>query len=113
MLPLHFAGACRDWTGPGLAATLQRALESLPPGSLPLHLGVAQGGVVDDTDMAVTVLRVGAAADRIDAEVGVFFTEIVGGCSCGDDPAPQHAYCRLHLSIDRSTGAASCTLVVD
>ena len=58
-MPLRLADARGDWTGPGLAAALKRALESLPPGSLPLHLGMTQGGMVDDTDIAVSVLRVG------------------------------------------------------
>ena len=42
----------------------------------------------------------------IQAKVGVFFNEIIGGCSCGDDPLSENAYCELQVSIDKVTAEA-------
>jgi hypothetical protein len=36
----------------------------------------------------------------------VFFTEVVGGCSCGDEPFEQPVYCELGVTIDRQSGEA-------
>jgi hypothetical protein len=93
----------------GFAAALQRELRALPPGRLPLAGAAVQGGHVDDATIGVSVLSAEQTADTIDVNLGVFFTEIVGGCSCGDDPYPSNGYCELRLRIDRRTGAASFT----
>ena len=85
---------------------LKRAIESLDAGHLPLHRCVNQGGQVDASDMAVTVLDVSEVQHAIHARVGVFFTEVVGGCSCGDEPFEQPVYCELGVTIDRQSGEA-------
>jgi hypothetical protein len=38
--------------------------------------------------------------------VGVFFREIVGGCSCGDEPFAADGYCEIELRIDKETAEA-------
>ncbi|MGD8803274.1 MAG: glucosamine--fructose-6-phosphate aminotransferase [Gammaproteobacteria bacterium] len=82
---------------------LKCQLESLPAGSLPLEQGTSQGGYVDDSDISVTVIRVSEKNGRIQGKIGVFFTEIVVGCGCGDDPFPVNAYCELQISLDKNT----------
>ena len=46
---------------------------------------------------------------RIDAEVGVFFTEVLAGCSCGDEPYAERGYCEVQVDIDKRTGRARLT----
>jgi hypothetical protein len=92
---------------------LKSELESLDRGSLPLASGTAQGGLIDDSRIAATVFEVRNGADRIRAGVGIFFSEIVGGCSCGDDPVVAPAYCRLLVTIDRKTAEARFDPVSD
>lgn len=83
---------------------LKRALESLPPGSLPLEQGTSRGGFVDDSDISITVIKIRIEKDMIQARLGVFFTEIIVGCSCGDDPVEENAYCEMLLDIDKTSG---------
>ena len=90
----------------GLAARLAAGLQALPPGTLPLHIGCTQGGLVDDHDITATVLSVERGTDRAVARVGVFFTELVGGCNCHDDPLAVNAYCELRVTLDRAAGVA-------
>jgi hypothetical protein len=63
--------------------------------------------MIDDRDIETTILCMEQAADQISARIGVFFTEIVGGCNCNDDPLETNAYCVLEVVIDRTTGKAS------
>ncbi len=86
------------------AATLSRELMGLPEGSLPI--AGEQGGLIDTASIGVTLLSACADADRIELVMGVFFTEIVGGCSCGDEPFSLNGYEELILRIDRADGAA-------
>lgn len=107
------ADSLRAWGSAAFAATLKREVGALPPGSLPLARATTQGGQVDDRDICVTVLDAAADADGIRARVGVFFTEVVSSCSCGDDPLEVNAYCVLRIDIDRGTAAAAFTVVAD
>ncbi|MEZ5541890.1 MAG: hypothetical protein R3F42_07590 [Pseudomonadota bacterium] len=49
----------------------------------------------------------------IHARAGLFYTGIIAGCSCADDPTPveeQAEYCVVDITIDRLTGAATIRL---
>ena len=97
---------------PGLLEkTLKHELENLPAGTLPLEKGTSRGGFVDDSDISVTVITVKQAENSMQAKVGVFFTEIIVGCGCGDDPMPENAYCEMLISIDRTTFAAKFEVI--
>jgi hypothetical protein len=48
--------------------------------------------------------------------VGVFFSGIITGCSCADDPTPvetQNEYCELLFAIDKATAETTITLLAD
>jgi hypothetical protein len=96
--------ALGDWGTAGFATSLKRELLALGPATMPLHLGTTQGGIVDESSLDATVLGFEEEQGTIKARVGFFFTEIVGGCSCGDDPLASQAYCELLVLIDRATG---------
>ena len=97
---------------PGLfEKTLKQELENLPAGTLPLEKGTNRGGFVDDSDISVTVINVAQSENSIQAKVGVFFTEIIVGCGCGDDPMPENAYCEMLISIDRTTFTAKFEVI--
>ncbi|EGV15873.1 hypothetical protein [Thiocapsa marina] len=88
---------------PAFAEVLSRELLALPDGVLPI--AGEQGGLIDPTSLGVTLLSSRATAERIEVAVGVFFTEIVGGCSCGDEPFGVNSYKELRLRIERVDGA--------
>ena len=90
---------------------LKHELENLPAGTLPLEKGTNRGGFVDDSDISVTVISVKQDKNSIQAKVGVFFTEIIAGCGCGDDPMPENTYCEMLISIDRTTFAAKFEVI--
>jgi hypothetical protein len=93
--------------------TLKLEIEGLDPGELPLALGTNQGGQVDASQVTATVLAVTEGAGSIRAKVGVFFQEIVGGCSCGDEPVSENAYCEFRVLIDKGSGAAEFVALPD
>ncbi len=38
--------------------------------------------------------------------VGIFFTEMVAGCSCAEEPDAVNANCRLRMRIDKAPAEA-------
>lgn len=94
------------WPGEGFAAALKAELKTLPAGSLPLAHGLNEGGIIDDSELEISVFRPQQQDDLICAKLACFFTEVVGGCNCHDDPHTRNAYCELMVEIDRHSGAA-------
>lgn len=94
-----------------LEKALKRELENLPSGTLPLEQGTSRGGFIDDSDISVTVINVKQNKNEVQARVGIFFTEIVAGCGCGDDPMPEDTYCEMLVSIDKKTSQAKFEVI--
>lgn len=109
----RLVNALRDWDSDFFARTLKSEIENLPAGTMPLDQGTSQGGFVDDENIAVTVLRAKDGEDSVQADVGVFFTEVVAGCSCGDEPMAQHAYCEIRVRIDKATAETEFSVIPD
>ena len=94
------------WRSEAFPKILKAELEGLNKAQLPLDKAISQGGLVDNSDVSVVVLRSREEHRRICTHIGVFFSEIVGGCSCGEDPVVQNAYCELDVYIDKKTAHA-------
>ena len=93
----------RAWNTEDFGAVLKADLLDLGPGVLPLQQAAA-GGCIDEGDLGITLLGSHDSATEIHATVGVFFAEVIGGCSCGDEPSASNAYCELQVSIDKLSG---------
>lgn len=101
------------WPGESFAQQLKQELEALGPKALPLAECVTQGGMVGDESVSVTVLKVEDLGQHLAVKLGVFFTEIVICCGCGDDPMPSNAYCELQLDIAKATGETGVKVLTE
>jgi hypothetical protein len=118
-----FTRALRAWPEEDFSQVLTQELEQWGatksntgrPGAnlLPLDKLTTQGGVVDYDAIKVMVLSTKDTEEVIIAKLGVFFTEIVICCGCGDDPMPVNAYGELCLSLNKQTAEASLELLAD
>ena len=82
----------------------------MPSGTLPLQARGMQNGLVDDADLSLTILQCLETREGLKIKAGVFFSEIIGGCSCGDEPAAENAYCEIWVCIQKKTAEASIIL---
>jgi hypothetical protein len=101
----------RAWGTDRCAHLLKREILALKPGTLPLHLATKQGGMIQGGARDLTVLAVEDDGNSLLAHIGVFFTEVVGGCSCGDEPLTVDSYCELKLRIDKRSAEADLEVV--
>jgi hypothetical protein len=107
----RLTNSLQAWGTDSFTGVLKKELQELGSGVLPLHEGVSQGGIVDDSNISASVLHVTENEESIAASVGVFFTEIVGGCSCGDDPMEANAYCEINVRIDKHCAEAVFSVI--
>lgn len=104
---LHLPEAAKAWGTPAFAAALKAELSGRGS-ELPLQQAVCATSAVTDDRIEALLLDASEDGGRIHAKVGIFFSGIVAGCSCADDPTPVEPvqeYCELLLSIDAATGA--------
>ena len=60
------------------------------------------------------LMMLALGAPGLQAQVGVFFTSLIGGCQCADDPMPLEPlpeYAQIEVTIQRETGMACLRLL--
>lgn len=105
---MFLPASLRAWGTPDFAAVLKGELAA-QAAELPLQQALRSTSTVTDEPPTVLLLAARADAGCITAKVGIFFTGILAGCSCADDPTPiepQTEYCELEIEIDRISGKA-------
>lgn len=110
---IRLPDSLRAWGSDAFAATLKAELEALKATALPLDSAATPGCHVEDSPVCVTVTQSAEDARSIQARVGVFFTEVVANCGCGDDPFLQSAYCELRIDIDKTSAEAAFAVLRD
>ncbi|MDH5436257.1 MAG: glucosamine--fructose-6-phosphate aminotransferase [Gammaproteobacteria bacterium] len=106
----EFHNALRAWSTDAFSRQLKLEIEALCTGALPLAQATTQGGKIDDSNITATVLSFTAQENIIQAKAGIFFTEIIGGCNCDDDPVSETVYCEMLFNINMVT--AETTMIV-
>ena len=113
---LQLTKALNAWGTPGFNETLKHEIAHLNVDSLPLQQGLSQGNYTNGTNLGVIVMHVSDEADFIRAKTGIFYTSIISGCSCADDPTPISElteYCEVVFDIDKTTAETTVTLLQD
>ncbi|OBS08610.1 hypothetical protein [Acidihalobacter prosperus] len=112
-----FDEALRAWQDEDTGTFTQavaRALADLGTRGLPLQAALRISSYALDAPIEVTVLRTESRGRAIEVRAGIFYTGIIAGCSCADDPTPvtpQNEYCEILLTIDRHTAKAGIVLL--
>jgi len=60
--------------------------------------------------MEILILSMSERNEIIEVDVGVFYSGLVPGCNCSDDPSPESVnqeYCELSIKLDKRTAAAT------
>jgi hypothetical protein len=98
------------WGTPRFEAVLREEIAQLGAGVLPLQAGLTSGSIGLDDKVSAMILGVTEAPDAIRVRAGIFYTSILAGCACADDPTPENEnaeYCQVELEIDRRGAGAA------
>ena len=93
--------------------TLKSEILSIEASRLPLHLATSQGGIINPSNIGLMILSTNEDTESLQVKIGFFFSEIVGGCNCDDDPVEFNCYAIFMLNIDKSSAICSFTLMPD
>lgn len=92
----------------------KREIESLPLDQLPLQQGLQLSSAVSEDPISLMVLNVTDHASSIEVKAGIFYSGIIAGCNCSDDPTPpdtQQEHCEILFMIERPSGKVQMTLL--
>lgn len=112
----HLPKSLHAWETPEFRDILKREIEQLDAGQLPLQQGLSSSSYVTDRPFQAMIISVSEEAGLIRAKAGIFYTGVIAGCSCADDPTPideQTEYCVLQFDIDRVTAETRVTLLAE
>lgn len=101
------------WGTPRFKEALREALQRLDAAQLPLQQGLTHSSHVGSGPLSILVHGADDDEHTIRARVGIFYTGVIAGCNCADDPSPAdeiNEYCELQVVIDKSSGAATLSL---
>jgi hypothetical protein len=113
---IRLPAALDAWNSPEFVAVLKREIDRLDGGRLPLQQGLTASSQALDDRFEAMIIGADDEAGFIRARVGIFFSGLITGCSCADDPTPvepQNEYCELIFAIDKATAEATVTLLAD
>ena len=99
---------------PEFETALKQEIEQLDAGLLPLQQGLSASSYVTDRPFQVRIISVREDAGKIRVKAGIFYTGIIAGCSCADDPTPideLNEYCVVVFGIDPMTAETTVTLI--
>ncbi|HKJ09162.1 MAG TPA: hypothetical protein VKA76_08750 [Gammaproteobacteria bacterium] len=113
---IRLANAAGAWGRPDFNDVLKAELEQLDNDALPLQAGLSTGSYVTDHTRQAMIISVADDGQVIRAKAGIFYTGILTGCACADDPTPvneESEYCEVQLDIHKVTGETEVVLVGD
>ncbi len=94
--------------------TFKEEVERLSVNDLPPQEGLAYSSAVADEPFKVVLIGVEERPERLLVRSGVFYSGIIAGCNCADDPASsdlQQEYCELEFDIENVTANTTVRLV--
>ncbi|MEN8169222.1 MAG: hypothetical protein ABFS08_03280 [Pseudomonadota bacterium] len=102
------------WGTATFKEVLKDELEQLKAEELPLQQGLSLSSYVSAEPFKVMVINVADDESMIRVKAGIFFTGIIAGCSCSDDPSPtdvQPEYCEVRFEINKQSAATAVVLL--
>jgi len=113
---IRLTKALNAWGTPEFNGILKQEIEQLTIEQLPLQQGLSTGSHALDNRLKAMIISVSAEGNGIRVKAGIFYTGIIAGCSCADDPTPvseESEYCEVQLVIDRTTAETTVVLLVE
>ncbi len=102
------------WNTNTFNSVLKREICALDANSLPLQQGLKHSSFANDGNLSATILTAEDSNDSILVKAGLFYTGIIAGCNCADDPTPvdeNNEYCEVLICINKKTAETTVSLI--
>ena len=113
---LRLSESVGAWNTPQFRDVAKREIERQDASALPLQQGLARSSHVTERPFQAVILNAAEADGRLQVKAGIFYSGIIAGCSCADDPTPIdeiEEYCVVRFDVDPASAEATVTLLPD
>ena len=111
---LKLTSVLTAWGSAEFETVLKRAVTQMDLDALPLQQALSHSSYTDGADRSVSIISVIDGPMFIQAKMGIFYSGIIPGCNCSDDPTPMSSlteYCEVQFDIDKVTATTTVTLL--
>ena len=102
------------WNSDSFNNVIKKEVCSLDSNLLPLQQGLTYSSFAIGDNLSATILHSEEVSGQVLVKAGLFYTGIIAGCNCADDPTPvdeNTEYCEVLFSIDIKTAQTSVSLL--
>ena len=102
------------WQSDEFNTAFMKEIADLNPDVLPLQQGLRYSSYALSDNISSSILSVLSENENILIKVGLFYTGVISGCNCADDPTSMNVnneYCDVLFCINKKTAATTVTLV--
>ncbi|MDP1644890.1 MAG: hypothetical protein Q8L71_05230 [Thiobacillus sp.] len=113
---IRLPNSLNAWGTPAFEAALKQEIEQLDAWQLPLQQGLSASSHVTERPFQAMIIGASEDAGLLRVKAGIFYTGVIAGCSCADDPTPVNElneYCVLQFDIDTMTAETTVTLLAE
>ena len=113
---MQLSKSLNAWNTPAFEEILKREIQSLHGKLLPLQQGLSHSSYACEENFSVVILNVSGGESSICVKSGIFYTGLIPGCSCADDPTPNNEtaeYCEVEFEIDTTTAQTRVRLLTE
>jgi hypothetical protein len=103
----NFIKTLKTWNTSDFNDTLKNEIAQMDINQLPLQQALTQSSHVSDSGFSFVILNTSEEEKNIIAKAGIFFSGVVAGSCCADDPTPADEvseYCEVEFCINKDTG---------
>jgi hypothetical protein len=112
---IRLTKALNAWGTPEFERALKQEIEKMDTAQLPLQQGLTTGSYALAGHKAM-LISTSEDAGVIRVKAGIFYSGIIAGCACADDPTPvneESEYCVVQLDIDKHTAETTIALLAE
>lgn len=103
-----------SWGTPEFRETFISEVSRLSLEQLPLQQAMRTGNMASLHNLAIMLNQQHQDHDFIYVYTGVFFSSLISGCSCADDPTPvdyNTEYCELQFRINKKCATTHISII--
>ncbi len=111
---MQLSKALNAWNTPVFEEILKQEIQSLDGILLPLQQGLSHSSYASEENFTAVILRISDGDASICVKTGIFYTGLIPGCNCADDPSPDNEYaeyCEVEFDIDKKTAETKVRLL--
>lgn len=111
---VHFKNTLAAWNTDNFSTIFKQEVAGLDLDDLPLQQALQFGSYATKDGVQITMNSTIENKDCIIINCGIFYSSIIAGCNCSDDPTPvdlNSEYCEMQFSINKSNAETVISII--